>query len=138
MRQACCSSPFAMCFWCFASLLAWGALSLIGIYWYTLHATSAATICFAVAIGCGANWLRNRTLHCGLTGPLFLVAGVLFLLSDARISRINPGMVWLIVAVLTGLSFLLEWRYATHSWSSFEAANLRKQEPRAEKQPCAR
>jgi hypothetical protein len=38
---ACCSSPAAMCYWFVASLIAWGVLSLIGIYWRPLHASSA-------------------------------------------------------------------------------------------------
>jgi hypothetical protein len=56
---------------CAVSVVAWGVLSLIGLYWFPLHALSAATILFAMAIGCVANWLRNRTLHCAITGPLF-------------------------------------------------------------------
>jgi hypothetical protein len=58
-KGACCSSPASMCYWLAASLTAWGVLSLIGIYWRPLHALSAATILFAMAIGCVANWLKN-------------------------------------------------------------------------------
>jgi hypothetical protein len=115
-----------MCYWCSASLLAWGVLSLIGIYWYPLHSSSAATICLAVAIGCGVNWLRNRTLHCGITGPLFLIVGAVFLLSDMRIFTINPWMVWPIVVIVTGLSFLLEWRYTAPSESCSGTTKLRE------------
>lgn len=117
LRQTCCSSPVAMCYWCSVSLLAWGLLSLLGIYWYPLHASSAATICLAAAFGCGANWLRNRTLHCALTGPLLLISGIVFLLSDKGVFAINPDIIWLIVTVVTALSFLLEWRYAARSHS---------------------
>jgi hypothetical protein len=49
-KGVCCSSPAAMCYWFVASLTAWGVLSLIGIYWRPLHALSAATILFAMAI----------------------------------------------------------------------------------------
>lgn len=98
-----------MSYWFLASLVAWGGLSLIGRYWYPLHASSATAICLAVAIGCTANWFRNRTLHCAITAPLFLIAGVLFLLSEMRVIAIDPGIVWLIVAIVTGFSFLLEW-----------------------------
>jgi hypothetical protein len=101
-----------MCYWCLVSLLAWGALRLIGIYWYSLHTSSAATICLAVAIGCAANWVRNRTLHCAITAPVFLVAGTEFLLSEMGTLAINPLLVWPIVAIVTGLAFLLEWRYS--------------------------
>jgi hypothetical protein len=88
-RGACCSSPAAMGYWLAASLIAWGVLSLIGSYWRLLHALSAVTILFAMAIGCFANWLRHRTFHCGITGPLFLIAAVVFLLSDVSMVRVN-------------------------------------------------
>ena len=111
-KAACCSSPEAMCYWCAASLVACGVLSLIGLYWLPLHAWSAATILFAMAVGCGANWLRNRTLHCAITGPLFLIAAVVFLLSDVSMARVNSLLVWPFVLIGVGIAFLLEWRYA--------------------------
>jgi hypothetical protein len=101
-----------MFYWCSVSFVGWGLLSLIGIYWYPLHASSAATICRAVAFGCGANWLRNRTFHCAITGPLFAISGAVFLLSDMHKLAISPHFIWSIVAIATGISFLLEWRYA--------------------------
>ena len=112
-KETCCSSPAAMCYWFAASLLAWGVLSLIGIYWHPLHALSAATILFAMAIGCVANWLRNRTLHCGITGPLFLIAAVVFLLSDLSMAHVNSLLVWSFVLIGVCIAFLLEWRYAS-------------------------
>lgn len=102
LRQACCSSPSSMCYWCLVSFLAWGVLSLIGMYWYPLHGSSAVTICFAVGIGCAINWLRNRTLHCAITGPLFFIVGGIFRLSDVRVFAINPRFVWVGLAIMTG------------------------------------
>jgi hypothetical protein len=116
-KATCCSSPAAMCYWFAASLIAWGALSLIGLYWLPLHAMSAATILFAMAIGCVANWLRNRILHCAITGPLFLIAALLFLLSDVTMTHVNSLLVWLFVVIGVGLAFLLEWRYTRLSAS---------------------
>ena len=81
---ACCSSPAAICYWFIVSLMAWGVLSLIGIYWRPLHASSEAACLFAMAIGCIANWFKNRSLHCTITGPLFLIGGVMFLLSGVH------------------------------------------------------
>ena len=111
-KGACCSSPAAMCYWFATSLIAWGALSLVGIYWHPLHGSSAVTILFAMAIGCVANWLRNRTLHCAITGPLFLIAAVVFLLSDVSMFHVNSILVWPFVLIGAGVAFLLEWRYA--------------------------
>jgi predicted membrane-bound mannosyltransferase len=101
-----------MCYWFAASLVAWGALSVIGIYWHPLHALSAATILFGMGIGCVANWLRNRTFHCGITAPLFLLAAAMFLLSDASVVHVNSLFVWPFVLVGVCIAFLLEWRYA--------------------------
>jgi len=95
-----------------ASLVAWGVLSLVGVYWRPLHASAAATTLFAMAIGCVANWLRNRTLHCAITGPLFLIAAVVFLLSELSMVHVNSLLVWPFVLVGVGIAFLLEWRYA--------------------------
>jgi hypothetical protein len=93
-------------------LIAWGVLSLIGIYWRPLHAPSAAAILLAMATGCFANWIRNRSFHCIFTGPLFLVGGVAFLLSDGLMVQLNTAWVWPLVVIGTGIAFLLEWRYA--------------------------
>ena len=112
-RQACCSSPSSMCYWCVVSLVAWGLLSLVGLVWHPLHATSAVTILFAAAIGCFANWIKNRTFHCTITAWIFLAGAVAFLLSDTGVIQIEPRFVWPFVAVGTLLSFILEWRYAT-------------------------
>jgi hypothetical protein len=112
-KGACCSSPAVMCYWFAASLIAWGVLSVTGIYWHPLHALSAAAILFAMAIGCVANWRKNRTLHCGITGPLFLIAALVFLLSDATETHINSLLVWPFVLIGVGIAFLLEWRYTS-------------------------
>jgi hypothetical protein len=68
-----------------------------------------------MAIGCFANWTRNRTFHCGITGPLFLIAGILFLLSGERMLQVNSSWVWTFVVIETALAFLLEWRYRKRS-----------------------
>lgn len=110
--QACCSSPASMCYWCAVSLVAWGVLSLLGIYWHPLHANAPATILLAAAIGCLANWLRNRTFHCRITAWLFLAAGAAFLLADVGVLQIETRYVWPSVALGTLLAFILEWRYS--------------------------
>ncbi len=113
--KACCSSPTALCYWFVVSLVAWGMLSLIGIYWHPLDTAPAATCLFAMAIGCLANWLRNRSFHCGITGPLFLAGGIVMLLSGIHVLRVNTSWVWLSVFVGVGIAFSLEWCYAERS-----------------------
>lgn len=111
-QGACCSSPTAICYWFVTSLISWGVLSVIGIYWYPLHASAVATILFGMGIGCAANWLRNRTFHCAITGPAFLIAGLVFLTSGAETYRVNSSWVWLFVLFAVCVAFCLEWRYA--------------------------
>ena len=115
--EACCTSPAAMCYWFVVSLMAWGVLSLIGIYWRPLHAPSESACLFAMAIGCLANWLMNRSVHCVVTGPLFLIAGVVFLFSGVGVIHVNTSWVWSFVLIGIGIAFLLEWRYAKRSAS---------------------
>ncbi len=116
-KEACCSSPAAMCYWFAASLIAWRVLSLIGLYWRPLHGSSAATILFAMAIGCVANWRGNRTLYCAIAGPLFLIPALVFLLSDMTVTHVNSLLVWPFLLIGVGIAFLLEWRYTRLSGS---------------------
>lgn len=110
--RVCCSSPAAMCYWLAVSLVAWGLLGFLGGFWYPLRASSAATIFLAMAIGCIANWLRNRTLHCAITAPLFLIVGVVSLLSDTDTVRIDLRWLWPFVLIGVGAAFLIERRFA--------------------------
>jgi hypothetical protein len=119
-KRTCCSSPATMCYWFAASLIAWGVLGIAGAYWHPLYWHSASTILFAAGIGCMANWLRNRTFHCAITAPLFLIAAVFFLLGELSIERVNVRLVWSLLLLGTGIAFLLEWRYAKRSAASIK------------------
>lgn len=108
--RVCCSSPKSICYWLIVSLAAWAGLAIIGMFWHPLHASSAATCLLAMSVGCFANAFKNRTYHCVLTGPLFLVAAILLLSSDFM--HVKPTVIWMAVLAGTGIAFLLEWRYA--------------------------
>ena len=86
-------------------------MAVIGMYWHPLHAGSAATCLLAMAVGCFANSFKNHTYHCVITGPLFLIAAILFLSLD--LTRIKPGLIWTGVLAGTAIAFLLEWRYSS-------------------------
>src|SRR5215469_13685827 len=108
--KVCCSSPASICYWFLASLVGWAVLAAIGMFWHPLHGTSAITCLLAMAIGCFANAFKNRTYHCVLTGPLFLIAAILFLTLDW--THIQPATIWAVVLLGTGIAFFLEWRYS--------------------------
>lgn len=115
--EACCTSPAAICYWLVVSLITWGVLSLIGFYWGPLQAPSPAACLLAMATGCLANWLKNRSFHCAITGPLFLFASVVFLLAGMRMVHVNTPLVCSLVFIGIVIAFLLEWRYAKRSAS---------------------
>jgi hypothetical protein len=64
-----------------------------------------------------ANWFKNRSFHCALTSPLFLIAGVAFLLARLGVTQLNTLLAWRFVLIGIGIAFLLEWRYAKRSVS---------------------
>ena len=113
--EACCISPAAVCYWFAISLISWAILGLVGVYWHPLRAGAAQTILLAMAIGCFTNWINNRTFHCGITGPLFLIIAVLLLLSDTHIIHIGNAFVWPTVLLGSGIAFLLDWLYTSHA-----------------------
>ena len=47
-----------------------------------------------------------------ITGPLFLIAGIFFLLGDLRIAHLNGYLVWSLLFIGTAIAFLLERRFA--------------------------
>jgi signal transduction histidine kinase len=114
-RQACCTSPAAIRYWVLVSVASWLLISLAGIYWRPLRPQSAATILFAMTIGCCANWIRNRTLHCALTGPLFLILGLLSLLSELQVIPFPDLLFWSILVLGVSMAFFLEWRDTARS-----------------------
>ena len=49
--------------------------------------------------------LGNRTLHCGITGPLFLVAGLVSLLSETRFIYLEIDLALPFVLTGVGIAF---------------------------------
>jgi hypothetical protein len=111
-RPACCTSTAALCYWFAASLVAGGLLLLVEQAFPPSRVSASAIVVLAMGIGCVANFARNRTYHCAITGPLFLVAGLLFALSDKRILTLGHQLLWGIVLVGAGIAHLLERTYA--------------------------
>jgi hypothetical protein len=65
-----------------------------------------------MSIGCLANWLRNRSFHCVITGPLFLIGGLIFLFSGMHLIYVNTRWMWPLILIAVAIAFVLEWRFA--------------------------
>jgi hypothetical protein len=111
-KSVCCTSPAAVCYWCAATLMAWAVLGFVGKFWHPLRWYASSTILLAMGIGCIANWVRNRSFHCSITAPLFLLGGLVFFLADLGAIRVNIPWVWSLLCAGSVLAFLLEWRFA--------------------------
>jgi hypothetical protein len=108
--QTCCTSPAAMWLWAAAFAVLYAMGLLMRSTWPVLEPYADTLLFAALGSACFINFGRNRTLHCGLTGPLFLIAAVVAFLMEARVWNVNEEALWGLVLVGVALAFLIEWR----------------------------
>ena len=108
--QSCCTSPAAMWFWAAAFAVLYGIGLVMRSAWPVFEPYADTLLLAALGAACFINFGRNRTLHCGLTGPLFLVAAIVAVLIEAGIWDVGEEALWGVVLVGVALAFLVEWR----------------------------
>ena len=108
--QTCCTSPAAMWFWATAFAVLYGMGFLMKSTWPVFEPYADTMLLAALGAACFINFGRNRTLHCGLTGPLFLLAAIVAALIEAGIWGVSEEALWSVVLVGVALAFLIEWR----------------------------
>lgn len=108
--QSCCTSPAAMWFWAAAFAVLYGIGLVMRSTWPVFEPYADTLLLVALGAACFINFGRNRTLHCGLTGPLFLVAAIVAVLIEAGIWDVGEEALWGVVLVGVALAFLVEWR----------------------------
>jgi hypothetical protein len=69
------------------SLVAGGILALLASAWAPLPFS------LSLAIGCLANYLRNRSYYDIIKSPLFVAVAALFPLSDSQVLSLRPGFI---------------------------------------------
>lgn len=110
LPQTCCTTPSAMCFWAATFVLLYGAGLLLASAWPVLGRYGDTLILVALGAACFINFSRNRTLHCSITGPIFVLGAAAAALIEAGIWDANLSVVWGIVLVGVGVAFVIEWR----------------------------
>lgn len=108
----CCSSWQALCFWGCAFVVFY-AISLLAIYWLHLQSYQLSALFAALGLACVANLVRNRTFHCVITAPFFLLVALAFALNTAGVWRIPTGALWTLVVIVVCAALLLEQRFAS-------------------------
>ncbi len=108
--QTCCTSPAAMWFWAAAFAVLYAGGLVLRSTWPVFAPYGDTLLLAALGAACVMNFGRNRTLHCGLTGPLFLVAAIVAGLSEAGVWDVSEEALWGVVLVGVALAFLIEQR----------------------------
>ena len=108
----CCSSWQSLCFWGCAFAVFYAA-GLLAIYWLHMQIYQTAVLFAALGLACAANLVRNRTFHCVITAPFFLLVALVFALGTAGVWKIHTGFLWIAVAIVICAALLLERRFAS-------------------------
>ncbi len=111
-RKYCCTTTRGLCYWGAAFFIVY-SLGLAAILWLKLDRYQLAMLFGALGAACIANFARNRTFHCVITGPFFLVVAAALALRVAGVWNVSTGLLWPVVLVVIGAAFLLERRFAS-------------------------
>ncbi len=111
--QSCCTTtPTAMWLWGATFAILYGAGAVLRDTSPAFRPYGDTVTLVALAAACFVNFGRNRTLHCGITGPLFVTAAIVALLGEAGVWDIDENMLWGVVLAGVVLAFLVEGRIA--------------------------
>ncbi len=111
--RCCSTSPGSTGYWFGFFFLFYGGALLATELWPALEAFSLPLLLTALGAACLANAAWNRTYHCLVTGPLFLVLAAVTTLDASGVWSISSSLVWGIALLGMGIAFLLEHRYAS-------------------------
>lgn len=100
--NACCTTAAAMCFWAAAFVVLYGAGLVLRSVWPSLDRYGDTLLLAALGTACFINFGRNRTLHCGLTGPIFILGAMAVGLIEAEAWAFDLSAVWGAVLIAVG------------------------------------
>ena len=108
----CCTSGSALCYWGAAFAILYG-IGLALAIWLHAEAYELAVLFAALGLACFANLARNRTFHCVITGPFFLIVALALALEERGMWKIGARFLWPVVLVVVGIALLAERRFAS-------------------------
>ena len=111
-HRCCTTTPAAVFFWGATFVVLYAAGLLVRSSWPPVARFGDTTILLALGAACVINFGRNRTLHCGLTGPLFLGGAVAAASIEAGAWSLDMRMVWGAVVLGVALACAIESRVA--------------------------
>lgn len=109
----CCTTGGALVFWFGIFAIGYGVVLLLQQAIPVLGPYQPALLFAVAGVACVANFRRNRTFHCAITGPFFLLVGVALALATAGLWTVPMSVVWAITLIVIGVALLVERRVAT-------------------------
>jgi hypothetical protein len=109
-RSCCTTAPAAAFFWAAMLALIYAAGLLVRSLWPAVEPFGDTAVFLALGAACIINFGRNRTLHCGLTGPLFVIGAIAAAAIEAEAWQFDMRMVWGTVLLGVAAAFAIEWR----------------------------
>ncbi len=110
-KRFCCFTPRAACTWIAAFLVLYG-LGLLVLHLEHLERYEGTAFFAAMGLACFFNFARNRTFHCFITGPFFLLVAFALALQTYGVWNLSRTVPWATVLIVVGIAFLLERRFA--------------------------
>lgn len=108
--RSCCTTPSAMCYWAAVFLLLYGGSLVLRATWPAVQPYGDTLILAAMGAACLLNFRRNRTLHCAITAPIFLVGAAIAALAESGRWNGDLRAVWGVVLIGVAAAFIIEWR----------------------------
>lgn len=111
-KKYCCTTKGSLCYWWEAFLILL-CVGLAVIYPLHLSRYAYAVVFAAMGLACIVNLVRNRTFHCVITAPFFLLVSAILTLQAAGIWSMRAALLWPIVCIVVCAAFMLERRFAS-------------------------
>jgi hypothetical protein len=110
-KRFCCLTPRAACTWIAAFLILYG---LAFVFLHLKHVEQYQRTAFFAAMGlaCLVNFAQNKTFHCIITGPFFLLVALALAFQHYGKWHASRAILWPTVLLVVGIAFLLERRFA--------------------------
>ena len=111
-KGLCCSSKSAPCYWGAVFAILYGAGLGLAI-WLHAQAYELAILFAAMGYACVANFACNRTFHCVIAGPFFLLVALALALDERGVWKFGASFLWPVVLLVVGLALVFERRFAS-------------------------
>jgi hypothetical protein len=110
LARSCCTTPAAVFFWAAMFVLIYAAGLLVRSVWPAAEPFGDTAVFLALGAACVITFGRNRTFHCGLTGPIFAVGAIAAAMIEAEAWQFDMRIVWGAVLLGVAVALAIEWR----------------------------